>query len=232
MLIADAALTVAWQEPVSAYYAHRTQGHLNRDLAGLRARPAAGRRAARRAPSSTRAAAWPTWPAPPRRRVKDGQALGRIKIPKIGASYVVVQGTDAAALRKGPGHYPETPLPGHPRDGGHRRAPHDLPRAVPPHQPPGQGRPDRPRHALRPLPLRGREDARSSRPTRLYVIRRVDHDRLVLSACHPLYRAAQADHRLRPARHARRRRAENRSDDQRFRMGSRPDGRVSRAGLP
>jgi sortase A len=35
-----------------------------------------------------------------------------IRIPEIGAEHAVVEGVSLADLRKGPGHYPETPLPG------------------------------------------------------------------------------------------------------------------------
>jgi sortase A len=40
-----------------------------------------------------------------------GDALTRIKIPKINVDVVVVEGTTASALRAGAGHYPESPLP-------------------------------------------------------------------------------------------------------------------------
>lgn len=40
-----------------------------------------------------------------------GAAIGWITIPTIGLHMVVVEGTDAAALAKGPGHYPATPMP-------------------------------------------------------------------------------------------------------------------------
>ena len=40
------------------------------------------------------------------------RASGRSLIPSIGVSEYVVEGTDADNLRKGPGHYPDTPLPG------------------------------------------------------------------------------------------------------------------------
>lgn len=40
-----------------------------------------------------------------------GAAIGRIVIPAIGLDMVVVQGTNAGALAKGPGHYPTTPMP-------------------------------------------------------------------------------------------------------------------------
>ncbi len=42
-----------------------------------------------------------------------GDALGIIAIPKIGVNQVVVEGVDVEDLRKGPGHYPGTQLPGH-----------------------------------------------------------------------------------------------------------------------
>jgi sortase A len=42
----------------------------------------------------------------------NGDPIGLIKIPRIGMSQVVVEGVDVDDLRKGPGHYPATPLPG------------------------------------------------------------------------------------------------------------------------
>jgi len=42
-----------------------------------------------------------------------GDALGLIAIPKIGVNQVFVEGVDVDDLRKGPGHYPTTQLPGH-----------------------------------------------------------------------------------------------------------------------
>lgn len=45
------------------------------------------------------------------RRLQDGDALTRIKIPSLGVDTVVVEGTSASALKAGAGHYPNTPLP-------------------------------------------------------------------------------------------------------------------------
>jgi len=45
-------------------------------------------------------------------RPVSGGAVGFIKIPRIGLNMAFVQGVDAAALAKGPGHYPRSPLPG------------------------------------------------------------------------------------------------------------------------
>ncbi len=41
-----------------------------------------------------------------------GEALGEIRIPSIGVVKTVVEGTARDDLRKGPGHYPDTPFPG------------------------------------------------------------------------------------------------------------------------
>ncbi|MCU1455934.1 MAG: sortase family protein LPXTG-site transpeptidase [Actinomycetia bacterium] len=41
-----------------------------------------------------------------------GDAVGHIVIPKIGVDKYVVQGVGVPDLRKGPGHYPNTPMPG------------------------------------------------------------------------------------------------------------------------
>jgi len=49
----------------------------------------------------------PPIPAPP-----EGQVLGKIEIPKIGLSAYVIEGVGVDALKNGPGHYPDTPLPG------------------------------------------------------------------------------------------------------------------------
>ncbi len=45
------------------------------------------------------------------RQLREGDALTRIRIPKIGVDVVVVEGTTPAALKAGAGHYRGTPLP-------------------------------------------------------------------------------------------------------------------------
>ena len=51
--------------------------------------------------------------SPPPTVPRQGDAVARIRIPKIGVDQYVVEGVDVDDLRKGPGHYPSTPLPGH-----------------------------------------------------------------------------------------------------------------------
>ncbi|WP_090946189.1 class E sortase [Nonomuraea jiangxiensis] len=47
-------------------------------------------------------------------RPRPGQALALLRIPRLGRDYqyAVVEGVDAEHLRKGPGHYPGTAMPG------------------------------------------------------------------------------------------------------------------------
>jgi sortase A len=108
----DAAVTLIWQEPFSALYAKLRQDHLNSALAKVD----------RAAPSASEKRALVDL-ADVRRRVaflagsleghtKNGSAVGRIEIPRIGADFVVVKGTGTSELQSGPGVYPETVFPG------------------------------------------------------------------------------------------------------------------------
>ena len=57
----------------------------------------------------------PTGPpvaAPTTAAPAEGEPIGDIRIPVIGLNQVVVEGTNTPDLRKGPGHYTGTPLPG------------------------------------------------------------------------------------------------------------------------
>lgn len=44
--------------------------------------------------------------------IKRGEAFARLEIPTIGKELYIVPGVAVEDLKKGPGHYPETPLPG------------------------------------------------------------------------------------------------------------------------
>ena len=63
-------------------------------------------------PESTTTSEAPPEPVPPIEAVPEGEATARIRIPKIGVDKIVVEGVSLRDLKKGPGHYPETPLPG------------------------------------------------------------------------------------------------------------------------
>ena len=165
LLIGDAAATLAWQEPVSYVLSLFRQNELEAAL------------------------------AKPPRRVRErkplkGDAIGKITLPTLDRSYLVVEGTDTGDLRRGPGHYEDTPVPGQRGTvaiAGHRTT---------------YGAPFRTIDKLRrgdPIVVDmtyGRfvyrvEKTRIVEPTELSVKRKVGYDRLILSACHPLYSAAQ-----------------------------------------
>ena len=44
--------------------------------------------------------------------VENGDAIARLEIPAIGADDIVVAGVETSDLKRGPGHFPDTPLPG------------------------------------------------------------------------------------------------------------------------
>jgi sortase A len=190
LMIADAGLTLVWQEPLSAVYAKYKQHQLAGDLRDLRAEDLtqSDLRSLVRLKTERRKVAFLARRL--RRSATSGQAIGRIKIPKIGASYVIVQGTDTASLRKGPGHYPETPLPGAP--GTTAIAGHRTTYLAPFRKINQLKKRDRIVVQMGYANLTYRvERTRIVLPTEVSVIKRVGHDRLVLSACHPLYSAAR-----------------------------------------
>ena len=114
VVLADAGLTLVWQEPLSAAYGSLEQGKAEDQLNELEAQyPSPADLAAIAGVSGTAAKA----------RIladrfephlQEGHAIGRIKIDRIGLDMVVVQGTDTSSLQKGPGHYRNTSLPGQP----------------------------------------------------------------------------------------------------------------------
>lgn len=190
LLLADAAVTLLWQEPVTAVIALIERASVNQRFLSYRTAPLSGidRRALSTLPGQRRQIAYLA--RRERRELQDGDALGRITIPRIGANFLVVQGTDAGSLEKGPGHYPGTALPGMDRTvaiAGHRTtflAPFRHIDALKPGD----------RIVLR-MPY-GRfvyvvQYHRIVSPTSWWVVRNVGYDRLVLSACNPLFSAAQ-----------------------------------------
>ena len=112
LALIDAGVTLVWQEPFSALYAKFRQDHLNGTLrAAERAIPTAvERRALASLPDERHRVAFLA--SELQRHAPNGSAVGRIVIPKINASYVVVKGTDTSDLESGPGVYSETNFPG------------------------------------------------------------------------------------------------------------------------
>ena len=165
LMIGDVTATLLWQEPVSAFTTARQQGKLEDAFAN-----------------------------PPRRvllkKPLPGDSIGRITLPTLDRNYYVIEGTDTGDLRRGPGHYRDTPLPGQRGTvaiAGHRTT---------------YGAPFRRINELKKgdpiiieMPYRRFtyrvERNRIVNPSQTEVKRKVGYDRLILSACHPLYSAAQ-----------------------------------------
>ncbi len=112
LALTDGLITLVWQEPISWLIATIHQEELSGDLS--RAEHAAPPPAERRALASlaTERLRIAYLAENLERHAGNGSAVGRISIPKIGASYVVVKGTDTADLESGPGIFSESRFPG------------------------------------------------------------------------------------------------------------------------
>ena len=196
LVIAYAGVILVWGDPFTALYADwRQQGlshTLNDEIADWPVEPAvaalraAG--AARRAPARARRAAG----AAARRGRVRAQAEGRAAVRPPDHRPHRPQGGGrtghglAARPQPGAGPLLEHPLPRAGHDGRHRRPPHHLRRLVPAHQRHPQRRLDHPADAVRHLPLPGAVPPVVPN-TDWKIIRPQGYERLVLSACHPLY---------------------------------------------
>jgi sortase A len=184
LLVVDAGLTVIWQEPLSAYLASRAQADLRAQLEVAPRPPDSDKTGTSRRQALSRLARRLD------RRVDPGEALGEILIPKIDVSFVIVQGTRGADLRKGPGHYERTSLPG--ERGTFAVAGHRTTYLAPFRDIDDLERKDR---IVVRMPY-GRfvyevDHTRIVEPTETSVLDPGPHERIVLTACHPLYSAKQ-----------------------------------------
>ena len=116
LLIAAGVLTLAWvvvvwrwQDPFTAVYTHVQQTRLShtyeRRAATFRPHLTRGNLASIERQVAAEARAY-------RRRLHRGDPIGRLRIGRIGLKMIVVQGTDHDSLKKGPGHYLSSGLPG------------------------------------------------------------------------------------------------------------------------
>ncbi len=190
LMLLDAVVTLAWQEPVTAVIGLVRRDHIDRRYLSFTEVPLT-------APQRRALASFGQIPARiaflarrEARQVPTGAALGRLEISRLGLDDEIVQGTDLASLEEGPGHYPSTALPGLGETvaiAGHRTtylAPfRDL---------------NQLRHGDRvvvSMPYaRFTYEVQYQRivtPTAWWITDNVGYDRLVLSACNPLFSAAQ-----------------------------------------
>ena len=132
----------------------------------------------------------------------EGQWVGIIEIPKIEVNQIMVEGISKVDLKKGPGHYPGTPLPGQAGNSaiaGHRTtygAPfHRIDELVPGDEIIVSTAQGRFRYEVQPPPPTGgieRGDGwYSVKPTQTEVLAPSEDNRLTLTACHPKRSAKQ-----------------------------------------
>jgi sortase A len=203
VILIDVGLTLAWKEPLSSIYGSIKQGAAEDDLAELETRfpsqelvdlALSEKQIADRAAVLADAFS---------EEVKRGDAIGRMEIPRIDLDIVVVEGTDTASLQKGPGHYTledTTPELREQGDGsafpgqgdtigvaGHRTtylAPFRKIDQIEPgdevtlRMPYGTFTYEVEKHEI-------------VDPDAVEIVENVSYERLVLTACHPLYSAAE-----------------------------------------
>jgi sortase A len=190
VVMADVGLTLAYKEPISSIYGEIKQQAAANQLADLKSHyptPAdlkaiAGVRGVDRK-AKLLAERF-------RKQAHTGEAIGRIVVPAMGLNAVFVQGTDTSSLQNGPGHYPDTPLPG--EGGTVGIAGHRTTYLAPFRHIDSMHRGDR---ITLEMPY-GTFTYRVQKseivdPSDVQIVHRVGYERLVLTACHPLYSAAQ-----------------------------------------
>jgi sortase A len=190
LLVVDAGVTLVWQEPVTAAIGLIKRGQINHRFESYNRAPLTqvDQQALLTLHSITQRIGYLA--RQEEHAVSSGDAIGRIQIPRIGAQFDVVQGTDTSSLQKGPGHYPDTALPGLGQTvaiAGHRTT------YLAPFQRINELQPNDQiilsvRYARFTYLV---QKTQIVQPTALWVTDNVGYDRLVLSACNPLYSAAQ-----------------------------------------
>ena len=191
VVVADAGLTLAYREPLSSIYGSIRQGEAADQLKQIEADfpSRADTRILHRVRDERRQidALSKRFEA----HTETGEAFGRIVAPSMdGLSMVVVQGTDETSLQKGPGHYPETPFPG--QRGTVGIAGHRTTYLAPFRHIDSVKKGDR-IYLEMPYAKFTYEVQKTAivDPTDVQIVHPTGYERLVLSACHPLFSAAK-----------------------------------------
>ncbi|HEU0318486.1 MAG TPA: class E sortase, partial [Solirubrobacteraceae bacterium] len=189
-VVSDVAGTLIWQEPLSSIWARIQQNTLAGQVARVeRSAPTPGEtHALARLHTDTQRIALLARAL--KRTAPVGAGVGRIGIPSLGVTYLLVNGTDTGSLVKGPGIYPQTPFPGAPGTtavAGHRTT------FLAPFRNIDRLRPGQLIHIQMPYGdfNYAMTSSRIVDPTDFSVIRPVGYQQLVLSACDPPFSAAK-----------------------------------------
>jgi len=201
LLIADVAITLAYQEPLSSLYSSIKQGEKENQLESIESEFLTTsdvkeiEHAQVQAKKTMNPRVLHRNIAQLAQRLVDesepGDALGRIEAPAMnGLDMVFVQGTDASSLELGPGHYPETAMPGQGKTvaiAGHRTT------YLAPFRHIDSMKPGDKIYLKMPYGTFTYSVQKTEivEPTDVGIIHDTGYERLVLSACHPLYSASQ-----------------------------------------
>jgi len=190
VLIADAIATVVWQDPITAVFAQADQKALSKKLERIEQAPLPAGTLALVKKAGTAEERMAVLATDLGRRTKAGGPLGRIAVPRAGGSFVYVAGTGGSSLRKGPGHYAGTALPG--QRGTVAIAGHRTTYSAPFRHLDRLRRGDTITLTMPYGHFQYRvERKRVVAPSHVKVLRHVRHDRLVLTTCTPLFSAAK-----------------------------------------
>lgn len=202
VILVDVGLTLAWKEPLSSIYGSLKQQQAEDELTELEESfPGTGllRRALGEKELSDRVAVLADAFA---RRAERGEGIGRMVIPRIDLDVVVVEGTDTGTLQRGPGHYTlanrdalsaqgnGSAFPGQGETvgiAGHRTTYLAPFRRIDEIRPGDEITMQMP-YATFTYTVQKHEIVD---PDAVEIVENVGYDRLVLTACHPLYSAAQ-----------------------------------------
>lgn len=201
LVLADVGITLAYQEPLSSIYSSIKQGEKESQLQTLesdfltRSDVKEIKRAEGAKDPQVRKRSLSTNISQLAQRLADeskpGDALGRIEAPGMdGLNMVFIQGTDESSLELGPGHYPETAMPGQGKTiaiAGHRTTYLAPFRHIDSLKPGDKITLKMPYGTF----VYGVQKSEIVDPSDVGIIHDTGYERLVLSACHPLYSASQ-----------------------------------------
>jgi sortase A len=189
IVLIDVGVTLVWEEPVSSLYAAIQQRRAEAELDDLetsflteRSLPdVQGLTDVKAARELANAFA---------NDVETGNGIGRIDAPAMDVDAVIVEGTDTETLQKGPGRYPDTALPGQGRAigiAGHRTTYLAPFRQIDEIEEGDEIVVEMPYGIF----TYAVETTEIVEPNDVEVVRDVGHERVVLTACHPEYSAAE-----------------------------------------
>ena len=103
-----------WNDPFTAFYTHRQQSELRHQLDALvaTARAETDNSRAAKPTEAERRAEVARAARELRASAREGSAIGRLLVPRLGLDMVVVDGTSSSALKRGPGLDGRTFMPG------------------------------------------------------------------------------------------------------------------------